>query len=172
MLKIIGVLLVVASSAGLGFSMSRDMRLRIEQLRYLKKILLMLQGEIKYVRSPLPEAFRNIGRRVREPFASFFEELASDMDHMEGVTFRELWEKQIGEHFTETNLTKRDLEQLRQMGENMGYLDQEMQLNTIGLYAQQMDAELQTAEGTYGTKSRVYNCLGVMAGIFIAILIL
>ena len=172
MLKMIGVLLVVTASTGLGFSVSRDLKLRIDQLHYLRKLMLMLQGEIKYVKAPLPEAFASIGRRSREPFQAFFAGVAQDMDHCEGETFQEIWDRRIREDLRETRLTKTDLESLRHMGENIGYLDHEMQLGTLGLYTEQLENEIHAAEKVFGSKSRIYHCLGVMGGIFIAILIL
>ena len=94
------------------------------------------------------------------------------MDHCEGETFQEIWDRRIREDLRETRLTKTDLESLRHMGENIGYLDHEMQLGTLGLYTEQLENEIHAAEKVFGSKSRIYHCLGVMGGIFIAILIL
>lgn len=171
MLKMIGVVLVIAASSGLGFAMSQELKDRIETLIYLKKIMLMLRGEIKYMKSPLPEAFSNVAVRVNPPFTEFFKTLSGELEGLEGSPFPIIWKEKVNEHLKSLKLMKQDYEQLERLGENFGYLDGEMQLNTIDLYIEQLEVEIKTAQETIGAKTRVYNCMGVMGGIFITVII-
>lgn len=172
MLKLFGAFLVIGASTGLGFSMSYDLRKRIDDLKYLRKIILMLRGEVKYMKSPLGEAFLNIGGRIKEPFKSFLESLAAELDDLGGKTFLEIWSTRIKNDLKELKINKQDLFQLEKIGENLGYLDGEMQLATIDLYVEQLEEEIKIAQESIGSKSRIYNCLGVMGGIFVAILMM
>ena len=61
---------------------------------------------------------------------------------------------------------------MTRLGENLGYLDKEMQLNTIDLYITQIQGELDDAVDSVKEKVRLYNMLGVMAGIFITIVLI
>ena len=71
MLKGVGALLILASAAGIGASFSSDLKGRCMELRLLKQMIYMLRGEIKYTKTPLPEAFASIAVRIKEPFGSF-----------------------------------------------------------------------------------------------------
>ena len=102
MLKGIGALLILASAAGIGASFSSDLKGRCMELRLLKQMIYMLRGEIKYTKTPLPEAFASIAVRIKEPFGSFLEQTAEQMGSMEGQSFGELWQKQIKQWLSDT----------------------------------------------------------------------
>lgn len=172
MLKIIGMILIIGASTGFGFSMSYDLRKRIDELKYIRKIMLMLRGEVKYIKSPIPEAFLNISVRVKEPYKLFLDNTSKELIELEGKTFYDIWRNRIKVDLKDLKLKKEDLFHLEKIGENLGYLDGEMQLGTIDLYVEQLADEIKSLEGTISSKSRIYNCLGVMGGIFMAILLM
>ena len=87
------------------------------------------------------------------------------------LSFSELWDLAIENNLGETALRKGDLDQLKVLGANMGYLDEEMQLNTLQLYLDQLDCEIQSAGEGLAEKRRLCNCLGVMGGILIVIVL-
>ena len=66
MIKGIGALLILASAAGIGVSFGNDLKGRCMELRMLKQMIYMLRGEIKYTKTPLPEAYASIAVRMRE----------------------------------------------------------------------------------------------------------
>lgn len=70
-----------------------------------------------------------------------------------------------------TSLTKKDKYQMIKFGEHLGYLDKEMQLNTLDLYLVQLDEELRGLTSNVKEKTYLYNSLGIMAGIFISIVL-
>ena len=72
----------------------------------------------------------------------------------------------------DTSLSKRDKYQLIQFGENLGYLDKEMQMNTLDLFLAQMEEEIYELSKTVKEKTYLYNSLGIMAGIFISIIMI
>lgn len=172
MLKFAGAALVLIATTGFGITFASDLQRRIAQLRYLKKIMLMLRGEIKYAKAPLPEAFRSIGRRVKPPFSDFLKVVAEELSGLQGKTFQEVWESAVAGCLEETRLTKGDKSCLIKLGENFGYLDEDMQLGTIDLYLEQLELEIGQAEQSVESKSRVYHCLGVLGGLFAVILII
>ena len=76
MLKITGACLILCSAAGIGASFSGDLKRRVRELRILKQLVYMLQGEIRYARLPLPEAFCHVSVRLPVPFGTFLSETA------------------------------------------------------------------------------------------------
>ena len=56
MFKIVGAILVIFSSSAMGLYLSNELKTRIVDLKELKKILLLLRGDIQYANTLLPEA--------------------------------------------------------------------------------------------------------------------
>ncbi|MFA9375482.1 MAG: stage III sporulation protein AB [Lachnotalea sp.] len=172
MLKIIGSILIVVATTGIGLTAGRDLKIRLDNLRYIKKLMLMLKGEIKYLKAPLGEAFFNVGKRAKEPFNSFFNQIASDIESLECESFYEIWSKHIDEELSKIKLNKRDCITFKRVGEHLGYMDKEMQLGMIDLYVEQLEEEIKISKESIDEKIRVYNCLGVAVGIFAVLIML
>ena len=83
-LKIIGSLFVLGSAALIGFLKAENLNRRVQYLQELKRMAVFLQGELRYHRSTLAEAFENVSERINEPFGSFLKELAEKYNQMEG----------------------------------------------------------------------------------------
>jgi stage III sporulation protein AB len=71
-----------------------------------------------------------------------------------------------------TSLSKKDKLHLIGFGENLGYLDKEMQMNTFDLYISQLEEEITDLSKSVKEKAYLYNSLGIMAGIFITIIMI
>lgn len=171
-LKIIGCLLVITSTAGMGFFFSNEMRYRVENLKELKKLIVLLRGDIRYANTPLPEAISAIARRHEGVFKLFFTNISLKLHEFSGITFHNIWKEAISKDLGSTSLSKKDKIQLEQFGENLGYLDKDMQMNTLDLYIAQLEEEITDLAKTVKEKSYLYNTLGIMAGLFITIILL
>lgn len=171
MLKILGCILVLACSAGLGAAGSMDLKKHCMELRFLKQAVYMLRGEIKYSKAPLPEAFAAIAERVPVPFSEYFSRLAQELSRPGGKSLEVLWREEIGRSLNKSFLRREEKEKLGQLGEGLGYLDLEMQLSTIELYLEQLEEDIALAQEEIRTKQKLYQSLGVAGGIFLVILL-
>ncbi len=169
-MKIIGCILVIASSTGMGFYFSTQMRSRINDLKELRKLIGLLRGDIRYANTPLPEAIHSLYRRHTGGFHEFFKQVSDKLNELSGQTFSEVWKTAAESELGGTSLAKKDKLHMIQFGENLGYLDKDMQMNTIDLYLSQLESEITDLSGTVKEKSYLYNTLGIMAGIFITII--
>lgn len=170
--KYMGTLIIVLSTSAIGFRLSSDLKLRIEELSVLKKIALMLRGEIKYTSTPLFEAFSIIGNRIKSPYKEFLLETSKELEELNGISFTIIWEKMKKKHLEKTKLYDKDLDRLISLGENLGYLDKEMQIGTIELYLENLEQEIIEAKDNLLKNSRLYQYLGIASGILITILII
>jgi len=171
-IKIVGCVLILSSSAGMGWYFSGELRGRIQDLKDLKRILSLLRGDIRYANTPLPEAVQALSVRHDGKYKVFFSKIAERLIELGGVSFSDIWKEAIAKELSNTSLNKKDLQTLTQFGENLGYLDKEMQLNTIDLYLSQIDEEIKDLSKNVKEKSYLYNSLGILGGIFITILML
>lgn len=171
-MKIIGAVLIITSSSAMGFYISSNLRDRIEDMKELKKNVLILRGDIRYGNTPLPEAIGAIASRHEGNLAQFFTYIYEEVMKLDGKRFFEIWKMAVEQKLKDTSLNKNDKEHLIKLGENLGYLDKDMQINIIDLYIEQLEAEILEASKVLKEKAHLYNTLGVMAGIFVTIIML
>lgn len=170
--KIVGCILVMASTTGIGFYFSTEMKSRIEDLRELRKLIGLLKGDIRYANTPLPEAISVLARRYKGSFCTFFQYVSTRLQELSGQTFAQIWKAAVEQELVNTSLIKKDKAQLISFGENLGYLDKDMQMNTFELYLTQLEDELAELAKTVKERAYLYNSLGIMAGVFISIIMI
>lgn len=171
-IKIIGCILILTSSAGMGLYFSSELKNRIKDLKDLKKIIFLLRGDIRYANTPLPEAVQALSLRHEGKYKKFLCNISERLNEMGGITFCTIWKEAVYSELGDTSLSKKDITGLVQFGENLGYLDKDMQINTIDLYISQIEEEIKDLSHNVKQKSYLYNSLGVLGGIFITIVML
>ena len=171
-LKIIGCILVIGSCSGIGYYFSCELKARMEELVQLKKILMLLRGDIRYANTPLAEALNSISVRHNGDFQIFLRWVSEQLEQMQGKTLADIWKAGVEHKLKGVSLTKKDKESLIGFGTNLGYLDKDMQLSTIDLYVATIETEIEEGMRTLKEKTYLYNSLGVMGGIFITIVLI
>ncbi|MEF9915775.1 MAG: stage III sporulation protein AB [Lachnospiraceae bacterium] len=148
------------------------MQKHMEELQNLKHIILMIRGEIKYTKAPLGEIFGHLSMKCQEPYKKWLHSLKLQLDKRSASSFVSVWNTSIDQNLSLSFLNKKDIGELKMLGNLMGCLDQEMQLATLDLYMEQLDRQLQKVREEIPSKKRLSNYLGVMGGIFIAIILM
>lgn len=171
MQKLVGSVLILAASTGIGFLKGMDMQKYLKELQDLRQVFLMLRSEIRYTKAPLAEAFLHISRRIEGVYGKWLVSLAGRMEEKSGGMFQDIWKESVENALGKTHLKETDLEQLSLFGRNIGYLDGEMQMGTIDLYLEQLQVEIEQMRDGLAVKKKLCNCLGVMGGIFLVVLI-
>lgn len=172
MLRITGAVMVFAACAAIGYGKGREYRRRISELLTIKKLILMLRGEVRYAAAPLPEAFDRIGEKTEHTFGVFLKNVSEELKRQPGKPLAEIWGQKLKTDLEGCVLAREDRKQLLQLGCELGYLDRDMQLSTIDFYVEQLETTVGTLEKEQEKRSRVYNCLGVFAGIMINLVLL
>ena len=172
LLKVIGAGLVILGSTGVGFFYSNILSERTEALIQVKKIMIMLRGEINYNHSTLSESFSILSNRTKSPFDIFLKETGDKLNEMTGNTMESIWKEMVNKHLKGTSLNQKDLERLSLLGNDLGYLDKKMQLSTLDLYLEQLEQQIGESLADFNKNSRLYKCLGIMGGILINLIII
>lgn len=171
-LKIIGSIFIITSSSAIGVYFSNRIKERVEDLKLLKRDMFILKGDIRYAKATLPESLDGIAERNKGKFYLFFRTVADQLLSGEGYSFQEIWSDAVKEHLNTTCMSEKDKMYFASLGENLGYLDKEMQINTIDLYLARLDEEIESASKAVLEKAKLYNILGIIGGIFITIIML
>ena len=173
-LKGIGMILVLFSSAGLGIWSSWCFRGRLKMLERLRQMIYFLKGEITYSHAPLKEAMERVGRREAGSLGQLFLAVSREIDSGQGESFGEIWSKALKELAGQEEgryLLEQDLEQLRGLGDHLGYLDVDMQSRTLLLYLEEQELSIDYLRSHQRERCRLYTSLGIMGGLFLVIAI-
>lgn len=172
MQKIIGCILIITACTGIGYLKGVDLQKHLTEIQTLRQLFFMMKSEIKYTKAPLGEAFWHIGRRLDGAYAKWMMELSKRLEQKSGSRFADLWNDSIVEYLNDTYLSREDLQKLKSLGGHMGYLDEEMQIGTINLFLEQLETEIEKIRENIAAKRKLCNCLGVMGGIFLAVVLI
>lgn len=171
-LKISGSLLIVISSAILGMYYSFKDTFRINDLTEMKKALTVFKSEIEFSRTELWEAFTNVSERVAGPVGGIFICTAGELRKKSGQTAGGIWNDVIERKKNETYFLKEDLDAFFSFGKTLGYLDLNMQINSIDLCVQYIDQRIESLMISSSKTKKMYQSLGVLTGLLIAVILL
>lgn len=172
MLQWIGCGLLVVAGGGLGFYYSSQWTSRLSALKGLYQAMNLLKGEISYGSLTLPDAFLRMGKRLRPPVSFFFTSLGRRLKGRPGEPFSVIFEAAMKKELAGSGLSKGDLEQLRELGNQLGYLDSQTQLRTLDLYTHSLEDTIRVLREELPGRTRVYKSLGILGGLCLAILFL
>jgi len=171
-LKMIGGIMVVVSSSMIGFIIAGNFKNRPNVLRNLQVALSMLESEINYGHSPLPQALKSISKKCEEDVAELFALASKNLSSRNGFTASEAWEKSLKEFFTNSYIAENDYEILMAFGKYLGSTDKQDQIKNIRLalnnLRQQEISSIQQKE----KNERMWRYLGVLTGIMIFLLLI
>lgn len=172
MIKFIGSMIVLFSGIGFGFSKAAKEQRRLEQGIAIKRMLYLLQGEIRYGFTPLPEAILKISTKTEKEFQPFLKKVASQLETHREESFSKVWEMAAKQKLKPVLYEPKFYEILKNMGETIGYLDQQMQERTILLTIEQLDDQIFLMKDQTIKNCKMYRSLGISLSILIVIILL
>lgn len=169
--KAAGMLLMILGSAGIGLSLSFAMNTRAEVLRTLIRMTTLLKGEISFGGSSLAEAFSQIERKLTMPVSGFLGFLAREMEQTEGESLCIIFKRGMEQYLRGYHLTHEDWQALENLGAQLGFLDRSNQIHQLELYEQEVERALQTLLEEMPGRKKVCQTLGLLGGLFLAIVL-
>ncbi|RKQ37762.1 stage III sporulation protein SpoIIIAB [Oceanobacillus halophilus] len=170
-MKWIGAILLIGTTTWLGFDWSNRLTKRPKQIRQLKNALQILEAEIVYSQLPLKDAFLSIARQIPEPAKSFFDELGKSLQNT-NIDFYRIWKEQVDNLVQNSSLSSTEREILYQFGRTLGQHDLYQQQKHIQLTLTHLERELEDARDEQYRYSKMAKSLGVLAGLFIVLLLI
>lgn len=172
MLKLTGAGLIIFAAVVLGIQLKQRLAQHVSQLMGLKEMLLMLSGEMSYARATLTEAFQNIAARGKNPFGPLLTEVAGRLEQERDSPLADIWQSAVEHHKKTFYFSEEELNMLRKLGDNFGYLDIQMQLNHLTLYIRQVENRIGQAQQELAARQKMYQYLSVMSGLFLILLLI
>ena len=171
-IKVLGSIFLLTSAAAIGYLKADELKERVRCLNALKRVMILLQGELRFHRATLSEAFENVAERAEKPFDVFFEELTKELERRKYGSFSSAWNELSDKLLTNKGFKKEDKVLLEQLGNSLGYLDLTMQTENLNLAILQTDDAIMNAKEQLETKGKLYQTMGVTAGAFLTLLMI
>ena len=174
-LKIIGAVCITGATTLYARGLVKELSCRIATLKAIKQSFMTLKGELRYGVETLPSAFMHVGERCsygQETVRDFFWNIGNRLKTENGSILKEVWEEEAKRLAASTHLNGNECDSLIAIADSLGYLDLTQQTNNIELYLQSVDDSIEALSGKYEQNSRMYMSLGVMAGLFLTIILI
>ena len=165
MFKIIGSVLIVLSCTAFGVEKSRELSIHRKELEELQRLFTNIHAELKYMKIPVGELFMKLRGKVGV-YQEWLEFLTKNVHKCYGRTLEEVWTSSIDNYFQKTFLTKSELEELKQIGKQIG------QPEAIRLYLIQLENSIQNTREEEKEKKKLYQSMGILCGIFIVLVLI
>lgn len=128
MLKLVGAVLIIFASAGLGYLKSRELTLHEKNLEDFLQVILCLKGEIRCGNSSLPDALRDTAYRCRGRYEEFLERVAACIEANTEEKLSVIFQNCTENYLADLKLDDDERRKISLLGEKLGYLDREMQI--------------------------------------------
>ena len=171
-IKILGGLLLIGSAAAMGFLKAEELKKRVSGLSELKRMMVLLQGELRFHRAILSEAFENVAENMNEPFSTHLKKMAVKIENRDSGGFVIIWRENSEMFLKDAGLEKRDAVILETLGSSLGYLDLTLQTETLNLAILQAEEAIKCAKGQAEKKGKLYQTMGVTVGALLTLLII
>lgn len=168
MLRMIGAVLVMAGTVGLGWRGVERLGERVEVLRGLQGAAAYLEEELAFRFTPLPQLFGQLSQNRKGAVGTFFGSVGKKMAQGDGP-LRQIWQQAVEE--TLPMLKDEEQQTVAELGEVLGQYDAQTQVQTLKLTGERLAAFYLAAQEERSRLGKVYLALGVAGGL-VTVLIL
>ena len=172
MIRAAAGILVIAAASLFGFRAADKVDEQYRQMQDIRRIIYMLQSEIRYARSFLSEAFLVISENQEEPYASWLASLSGKMEMKEEGSLPRIWEETTREYLAGLALKENEKRRLYSLGQYLGTADVKMQISHLQMYTEHLEAEMEDMRQSMQAQKKLYRILGMSGGILLAILLI
>lgn len=165
-MKLIGAVIIFAVCAYAGFAFSDRMKKRCVYLMNICEALNLLETEITFRGSRLKQAFIKIDKA--SDTRGLFKTAA---DNMESKGIKRAWREAAKEKSGELRFNETDTEALALLGERLGMTDTEDQIKNIIYARKRLEDNLKGAKEEYAKLGRLYRSGGILAGLFLILIL-
>lgn len=171
-MKIIGAVLIVGSGIYLSGNITMAMKRRLQELYALKTLMVLLEGDISYSISTLPECFLEISEKVDSPFDEWLHSLGNQLLNYEVGGFESIFQASIQTLKRDSYLRQEDMELILNLSGLLGFLDKDMQCNLVKLTRSRIEETIVQVEKGMKNQTKIIHTVGVLIGILIVIILI
>lgn len=171
-LELIGSGMVLWASDSVGRQAAANLAGRPGELRALLAVLQMLETEIEYAATPLPQALRRVAEAVQGVARDALRRGAQALHSDPALPASRAWGETV-RHLQEYScLRADDLVPLQTLGAYLGGSDRLDQIKHLALAREQLKTRLERAQEDLDRLGRVYRYSGLCAGLTLVLVLI
>ena len=170
MLRMAGAVLLTCGAAALGFSAAGALTRRVASLRALLGALELMDRELSFRLTPVPELLDRLASQAAAPAGPFFAACRDGLGALGEQSLAGIWRRALADR--PMDLSREDQDILGELGEILGRYDGPGQREALGEIRTRLGRQLEGAQEESRRMGRVYGALGLTAGSMLAILLL
>lgn len=170
MIKLLGAVLLTCGAAAIGFSAAGQLRRRVRGLRAVLGALELLERELSFRLTPLPDLLACLARQAAPPASGFFAACREGLEGLGEQPMAQIWADALAR--CPMDLSQEDSQILLELGGVLGRYDGPGQQEALAEIRARLLHQAEQAEEESRRMGRVYGALGLTAGSFVVILLL
>ncbi|WP_066500270.1 stage III sporulation protein AB [Abyssisolibacter fermentans] len=170
-IKILGSLMVVISCSIFGFNIGTKYRIRVNNLNYLLNCIRILETEIVYMSNPVNEALHNIYSKCNKSYSYIFRDIAIMLEDEDCINVANCFKIVGYKNFKKLAFNSEDIEIFLSIGSILGTSDRQDQKKHLNAISVQIINQLKEAKEEMKKNEKLYNKLGILTGLSIAIIL-
>lgn len=172
MLKLAGCFLILAGMYGIGWVQCRNMEEHINDLELLHTVFSIVESEVGYNRSILPDGFRKAGERVGGNLGIRLQQMWKRMNDGQGVQFQEIWTDEMEHWLRRSSLKRNERNLISSFAQYIGLTDGYIQTKQLQLIRQELQEAKKLAQEKMGGKKKMVMSVSVTGGLLLMLLLL
>lgn len=169
-MKAIGAGLVMVASSGIGFRVARDFRERARQLRAMILSIRILQAEVEFSVTPLPQALRRVAARSQPPVDKLFDAAAGVLQEGNSSVMS-AFHVGIQACQPRSALKIEDYEVITEFGKTLGTSDRMHQSQHFEVALSNLNRLEREARESQQTHERMWQYIGVLTGLLLVVIL-
>lgn len=166
MVKLLGILLLIAGFIGLSVEKVREEKASLRSLGDLKRFITYLLREIEYSHIPIPDICAEYKDRSEGKLKLFLEKVNKRYVANEGKSFDCIWREEIEMY------KKEEKELMENLSRSFGFCNTKMQISAIGQQLQDIENMLLQKDKKFQDNKKLILYFGVMSGLLLSIILL
>lgn len=166
-MKLLGILFVIATAGSAGFRIAGEGRKSCDMMRQLLSALQILRNEIAFCGTKLPKAMALMAVPCRDQLEAVLANTAREMDKCAWMTPLDALKR-----CTKDCKNEPFVPILTDLMTRLGTYDTQAQLQSVDLAREQCEERLCLLEQENRKKGKLYETLGICAGVAVSILLI
>ena len=168
-MRLAGAVMIFTGCLGMGLLYRERLQGRIRALQ--KLVLELLNSEIRYGRSTLPECCLRVGEQLDDSFGRALISVWQESQEKDGISFPQLFTENMERVMREMPLTDTDRTTFLQFIPPQGFADGQMQQRAAQVCGQRLEKTKEGLERDSREKSRIAVGLGAMGGLLLILIL-
>lgn len=175
MLKFAGIICLAVFCVLTGIQRFLNYQSYLRLLMEMERFLLYMKSEIQYSKSSMPEFFKEASMREFRCAGEWIQIISGRLENSGRKmrkSFSEIW-KETTEQKLDAELKNPELlHAFYRLGDEIGGMDMQSQLKYLEIFLRDLEREIETTKEQLPVRKKLYLSLGVMAGMFVTVLLI